>query len=284
MSTSSHSDDATMHSNAAAGVRRIADGFSLAEAPVVDTDGHLLVADVLVGGVRRFDVDGHELESLLAKRRGIGGMGVRADGTVIVSGRDLSLVDAGGALSTLVPLPDGGTGFNDLMIAPDGTVIAGVLTCHPLGGGDLTPGLLAVITPDGDARFTPLDFCWPNGIGLSPDEGTLYVSDFHTGIVHSGRWNGPSLAPTLEPWVQSPTGDADGLTITPDGSVWVAGGAGGCLIGYDPSGELVDRIDLPGEFVSSSCRWPKTESIAITTAAGVWLHPDPSLSGDASGQ
>ncbi len=254
--------------------RRLADGFTLAEAPTVDLDGTLLVADVLTGGVRRFDADGRELDPLLTNRRGIGGMGIRADGSVVVSGRNLALADPSGSLSILAELPAGGTGFNDLMTTDDGTVIAGVLTCHPLAGGELTPGLLAIVTPDGDTRFTPLDFCWPNGIGLSPDRETLYVADFHTGVVHSARWDDRTTEPKLEPWVTSPTGDADGLMVGPDGRVWVAGGAGGCLLGYSPSGELVDRIDVPSEFVSSACYWPAASAIAITTGSGVWLNTE----------
>ncbi len=56
----------------------VAQGFGLAEAPVWDGDA-LLFSDAVFGGVKRIGVDGR-VEEVLAKRRGIGGMALHADG------------------------------------------------------------------------------------------------------------------------------------------------------------------------------------------------------------
>jgi sugar lactone lactonase YvrE len=253
-------------------MERVAGGFSLAEAPLVIDGDVLLVSDVLGGGVRRFDVDGVELDPLLQGRRGIGGMGLLADGGVVVSGRDLSRVSVDGTSVVLAALLDGGTGYNDLAVGADGTVVAGMLTCRPMSGDALTPGVLVVVGPDGTHRSAPLSFCWPNGMGFSPGGDELYVADFATGVVHRGPWGGGVDEMVLEPWAISPTGDADGLAVSDDGHVWVAGGAGGEVLGYDVAGELVERIDVPDDFVSSCCFWPGRHRLVVTTGTGVFVH------------
>lgn len=231
-----------------------------------------MVSDVLQGGVRRFDSAGHELAPLLERRRGIGGMVVRGDDNVIVSGRDLSAVGRDGATAVVAELLDGGTGFNDLAIAPDGTIVAGMLTCHPISGGQLTPGILVLVDPSGGTASVPLPFAWPNGIGFSPEGDRMFVADFDAGVVYATRW---TVAPTdlsFEPWWRSPTGDADGLAVAADGRMFIAGGSGGAVLVVDPDGSFAGQIDVPDDFVSSCCFWGTESTLAITTGTGVFVH------------
>lgn len=253
-------------------MERIASGFSLAEAPVVTTDGVVLVSDVLGGGVRRFDADGRELEPLLERRRGIGGMGQRADGSVVVSGRDLSLVAPDGGLVVLSEALDGGTGYNDLVIAADDSILAGMLTCQPFSGDDLTPGVLVAVAADGSRSSAPLPFCWPNGIGFSPGGDLLYFADYASGVVYRSAWTGHVSELELQPWITSPTGDADGLAVDDDGQVWVAGGTGRNILRYEPTGALAGEVEVPDDFVSSCCFWPGRHRLVITTGTGVFVH------------
>ena len=251
---------------------RIAEGFALAEAPVVSAEGVLFVSDVLHGGVRCFDSAGRELAPLLERRRGIGGMAVRSDDNIIVSGRDLSTVRPDGAMTVVAELLDGGTGFNDLAIASDGTVVAGMLTCHPMSGGPLTAGVLVLVDPLGATTSAPLPFAWPNGIGFSRASDRVFVADFDSGVLFESRWTGRSADLSFEPWWRSPTGDADGLTVTMDGHVFVAGGSGGSVLVVSPDGELVEQIDVPYYFVSSCCFWGNEATLAITTGTGVFVQ------------
>lgn len=253
-------------------MERIADGFSLAEAPVVASDGSLLVSDVLGGGVRRFDRGGNELAPFVERRRGVGGMGRLTDGRIVISGRDLSAVDADGSQAVLAPLQDGGTGYNDLTITSTDTVIAGMLTFRPFADDEHTPGILVSVDPDGAVETAALPFTWPNGAGFSRSGDVLYVADFATGVVHRSPWTGSITDLHLEPWVTSPTGDADGLAVSETDDVWVAGGAGGTVLRYDAEGALVDELTVPDDFVSSCCFWGPGARLAITTGTGVFVH------------
>jgi sugar lactone lactonase YvrE len=253
-------------------VERIGDGFSLAEAPVVTADDVLLVSDVLGGGVRRFAARGRELDPLLDRRRGIGGMAQLPDGSVVVSGRDLSVVDSHGTLTVVAEVVDGGTGYNDLTTTADGLIVAGMLTCHPMSDAELTPGVIVEVRPDADVVSAPLPFDWPNGVGFSPSEDTLYLADYATGVVHRGAWSGSVSDLALEPWITTPSGDADGLAVAPDGSLWVASGGGRSVLHYSSTGHLLEAVEVPDDFVSSCCLWPGTGRLVITTGTGVFLH------------
>jgi sugar lactone lactonase YvrE len=253
-------------------VERIGDGFSLAEAPVVTADDVLLVSDVLGGGVRRFAARGRELDPLLDRRRGIGGMAQLPDGSVVVSGRDLSVADSHGTLTVVAEVVDGGTGYNDLTTTVDGTIVAGLLTCHPLAGGALTPGMIVEVRPGGGLASARLPFGWPNGVGFSPDEDVLYLADYASGVVHRSTWTGSVTDLEPEPWITTPSGDADGLAVGTEGDVWVASGVGRTVLRYSGTGHLVEAVEVPDDFVSSCCLWPGTGRLVITTGTGVFLH------------
>ncbi len=253
-------------------MRRIADGFDLAEGPVVRFGTTLLVADVMAGGIRRFDASGTELPLLIDRRRGIGGVAVLGDGSVIVGGRDLSTVADDGTVTTLADLEPGGTGYNDLAVTPTDGILAGLLTCHPLAGGDLTPGRLVLLDRNGGREVSTTEFSWPNGIGFSSTGHRVFVADFDRGVVHRGEWNGALADLVLRPWFVSPSGDADGLAVGDDDHVWLASGSGGSILHVDPDGGLVEELAVPDDFVSSCCLWPETDRLVITTGTGVFFH------------
>jgi sugar lactone lactonase YvrE len=57
-------------------MERIASGYALAEAPVASADGGVYFSDALGGGVYQWAPATHEVETVVPKRRGVGGMGV----------------------------------------------------------------------------------------------------------------------------------------------------------------------------------------------------------------
>src|SRR5690349_2989709 len=107
----------------------IASGFGLTEAPRFDGEGRLWFTDVTGGGIYRLLPDG-EVETVLEKRRGVGGLALHEDGGVVASGRDLIHIGPGGGQRTLLSLEEV-TGFNDITADRDGRVLAGALLWSP---------------------------------------------------------------------------------------------------------------------------------------------------------
>ena len=89
-------------------------------------------------------------------------------------------------------------GFNDLGAGADGALLAGVLRYRPLAGESPRPGQLLAVGGDGSVEVLTEDVIWPNGIGLSPDGHTIYLSDYAPGSgsrdTHPGRGRHASSA------------------------------------------------------------------------------------------
>ena len=102
----------------------IASGYGLVEGPTIAPDGGVYFSDVLGGGVYRAEPSG-AIDTVVPKRRGVGGIAVHADGGVVCSGRDIVRVHDGE--TTTLFTADGILGWNDLCTDAQGRVYAGAL-------------------------------------------------------------------------------------------------------------------------------------------------------------
>jgi gluconolactonase len=243
----------------------------LLEGPRFAPTGELVYSDVIAGGVYACDGAG-EVRVLLSKRRGIGGIVAHADGGWIVSGRTLVHLREDGSQRELRG-EDGACGYNDLGTTAAGELLAGVLRYRPLAGEPARPGQLLLIGVDGVSRVISEEIVWPNGIGVSADGDTVYVSDYADGTVSAVSLSGGAQ----RAFARSPRGSADGLALDVDGGVWVALGEGAAVARFDGDGGLDEVVELPASFVSSLCFGGADMcDVLITTADN---HVQPELGG-----
>ena len=138
----------------------------------------------------------------------------------MASGRRLAHLRDGGARELLSVAAV--TGFNDIEADVEGGVLAGALRYHPFRGEDPVPGAVWRLRRDGEAEELFGGVMWPNGIGLSPDGTTVYVSDYQEACVLA--WDGGSEARVH---ARAPDGaSCDGLALDAEGGLWVAPGPG----------------------------------------------------------
>lgn len=233
----------------------------LLEAPRFAAGGAFVYSDVLAGGVFRADAVGGVAE-LLPKRRGIGGIVAHADGGWVISGRTIVHLGPAGEQREILP-EEGFCGFNDLGVLPDGTLLAGALRYRPLAGEPAVPGALLAVSAGGRARVLSEAVTWPNGIGVSADAQTVYVSDYARAAVLAL----PAGGGEVREFARSPRGSADGLAVDREGGVWVALGDGAAIARFAPDGSLDDVSEIPARFVSSLCFGGEDmRDVLITTA------------------
>jgi gluconolactonase len=236
----------------------LATGYELVEAPRADEQGRVWFTDVLGGGVYRWD-DG-AVETMVAKRRGVGGLVLHRDGGAVIGGRDIRHVAADGTQRLLLETPAGVTGFNDLCATPTGGIVAGGLRFRPFGGEEPVPGGFWRLEAGAPAPTEVLTgISWPNGCGFSGD--ALLACDYHTGTVHVVDAAG------ARPFATSPSGEADGLAVDAEGGVWVATGSAGGLARFSPGGALDLVLDGLAEFVTSVAFSADGTTLYVTTAA-----------------
>jgi len=235
--------------------KALATGYGLIEGPVWDPERGLLFSDVLNGGVFCLERSGN-VEQLIEHRKGIGGMALHENG-IVVGGRNIALKDfTNGSTQVLLDrdLNNHNVGYNDLTTDSDGRIYAGSLG-SPVFDPKATfrAGQLFLIDVDGSSRVVAEDVLLTNGLGFSPDGGTLYHSDsrrqavFFYNVLSDG-----SLGAKLH-FADIQKGSPDGLAVSSDGRVWVAIAGGASVIVLDPDGNLVDTLDVPLPMVTSLC-------------------------------
>jgi gluconolactonase len=228
----------------------IAWGYGLAEAPRVDAEGNLWFSDVVGGGVYRRLPDG-AVETVIPKRRGVGGLLLHADGGVVLSGKEVIHV---GATETRVVLRvDGALGFNDMTTDSRGRVYVGSLRSSAFETEARVPGELWRVDGEGAAAeiYGDVEFC--NGVGFSPDERTIYHSNYSRAHVLAHDLDDAGRGVNRRIFATLPRGNPDGLAVDESGCVWVAMGSGGAIARFTPSGALDAIVPVPASFVTSLC-------------------------------
>lgn len=241
-----------------------------------------------------FPVDPGALSTLRAEANAANGMTLGQDGELIVCEQGsrveharVSRVDrSSGHTETVV---DGWRGLrlnspNDVVVARDGAVWF----------TDPSYGYLQGFRPEpvvGDYlyRYDPAtrsstvvadSFVKPNGLAFSPDEHVLYVTDsganqepgsYHVGLPHhvvafdvlGGRHlSAPRLFAVTTP------GFPDGIKVDVRGRVYVS-----CFDGvqvFDPAGDLIGEIGVPGGAVNFCFGGPGRNVLFITTDTDIW--------------
>jgi gluconolactonase len=131
----------------------------------------------------------------------------------------------------------------------------------------------------GNTIIVASGFDKPNGIALSPDERTLYVTDSGANqepgsyyvtrphhitafdVIGGARLGGERLFAVVTP------GFPDGLEVDRDGRVYASSFAGVQI--FDPGGLLLGEIHLPGA-VNFCFGGPEADLLLITTDSAVW--------------
>jgi D-xylonolactonase len=226
-----------------------ASGYGLVEGPTVDAAGNLFFSDVLGGGVYRLGPD-DGIETVVPKRRGVGGIALHADGGLVLSGRDLVHVRAGE--TRVVFGIDGLPGWNDLATDSRGRVYAGALRFMVFDPeAEPVSGECWRVDAQGQATRLYGDVVHANGIALSPAEDRIYHSDTRAHVLHVHDLVDGEAVPARP--FEFPDHMPDGMAVDELGCIWVASAGAGCVVRITPDGEVDRRVEVPARVVTSLC-------------------------------
>jgi D-xylonolactonase len=237
----------------------ISTGHGLLEGPVWDKTLGFIVADATVGGVWRIK-QGSAPEVVVPHRKGIGGLALHENGSVVIGGRNIALKwpVSEGKDDTIVLLENNPAadiiGFNDFTTDAAGRIYVGSLAFVAMDSsrGGKT-GKLHVIDLDGSTRTVADDVMLTNGLGFSPDGKLLYHSDSlrHTVYVYDVENNGDVR--NRRTFTETGEDMPDGLAVDAAGNVWVATPNSGLVKGFSPAGIEIESIRVPVPMVTSLC-------------------------------
>ena len=228
----------------------LAYGYGLIEGPRVDAAGNLYFSDVTNGGVLRRRADG-TIDTVVPKRRGVGGIALHAEGGLVISGKNICHVKDGA--TRILFARDDALGFNDLFTDAQGRVYTGTMRSDPFRiAGQRVAGECWRIEAEGRATLLYGGVSLTNGIGFSPDGTRIYHCDTARAcvLVHeldSATGRATPLAPIPV------EGGPDGLAVDAEGGIWVALYQAGAVQRFLPDGKPDARIDVPARAVTSLC-------------------------------
>ncbi|CAN5329390.1 SMP-30/gluconolactonase/LRE family protein [soil metagenome] len=212
-----------------------------------DATGDLAWIDLHPGLVLRGEDSGGVFRELSRTRvdSTVGAVAFAADGGLLVAARrGLAVIAPDGTVSLgpdLIPgIPAGR--LNDGAVDPQGRYLVGSATQDTDTGHEV----LLRVSPDGTVETLRTGLSLSNGIGWSPDGGTIYHVDTWAKTVSSHRYDGSA---EWDPagWVtviDDFPGYPDGLTVDASGDLWVAVWDGGVVQRFAASGALVESVTV----------------------------------------
>lgn len=266
-------------------------GLAFPEGPVALPDGSLLVVEIAGGRLTRVMPDG--TQTVVAETGGgPTGAAIGPDGKVYICnnggldwsydeergwsntgaladnpGGSIQRVDlATGAVEDLfVASPELPLAFpNDIVFDREGGYWFTDLGHNRVGSRIRDIGAVYYVSPSGEINQAIYPIVAPNGVGLSPDEQTLYVAETEGARVWAFDLSAPGqVSPTTEP---SPNGGRllaasgdhvykrfDSLAVDAAGNVVVGTLIQGGLTVVPPEGGAARHIDLPDPMTANIC-------------------------------
>jgi D-xylonolactonase len=254
----------------------LASGYGLLEAPRVDERNRLYFSDVPNGGVYRRNPDA-SIDTVIPRRRGVGGMMFNQGGGLVCTGRGLILFDENTGKSRNLFVEWEGKplmGLNDLTTNDQGSVYTGSLGFDPLSADKPIPGSLFRVDPPGKATRLWDGIQVTNGLGLSPDRKLLYHCDSPTGGVWAYDVTAGGGVKDRRIFAKLPEGWPDGMAVDVEGGLWVAAVRAGEVVRFGSDGVLRERIKMPATMVTSLVfGGPDMTDLYVVTADNT-AHPD----------
>lgn len=221
------------------------------EGPAVDAAGVLYVVNFArQGTIGKLRPGAAQSELFAELPRGSVGNGIRFDsaGRMYVADykkHNVLVFEPGSDVPGTYFHSDAFNQPNDLAIAPDGTLYASDPSFRRGTGQIWRIWRVADGEVRGEVMSSERRMGTTNGVDLSPDGATLFVSEANTREVWAYRVEGARLveAQRVRKFTE---GELDGLRTDADGKIWVTRPGAGVIAAITPDGELVREVATRG--------------------------------------
>ncbi len=252
---------------------QVAGGYRFTEGPAVRADGAVWFTDIPRSHICLYDpADGTATVDITDSGRA-NGLAIDPQGRLLAcegGRRRVVRYEPDGTIAVLADAYNGKrfNSPNDLVLDAHG----GVYFTDPRYGryrDDMEMNVEAVyyIAPGGEVTQLITDLKRPNGIGLSPDGGVLYVADEAGRKIMAYTVAAPGELAQPRVFIETPgqRGGCDGVAVDPDGRVYATLPDGVWVI--NAGGEKVAHIDTPGR--PTNCALAQ-DTLYITVNRGLY--------------
>ena len=148
-------------------------------------------------------------------------------------------------------------------------------------GGEVTTGIVALVTPDGSARQVADGVEFPNGMVVTPDNATLILAESYGKRLTAFDIAADGGLSNRRVWADLDGGFPDGICLDAEDSVWYADVPNKRCVRVRKGGEVLQTVDLDrGCF---ACMLGGADGRTLFLIANDWRGPQ-SMTAERTGQ
>jgi sugar lactone lactonase YvrE len=149
-------------------------------------------------------------------------------------------------------------------------------------GGEFATGIVVLITPDGSVRQAADDIAFPNGMVVTPDNGTLILAESYGARLTAFDIGADGSLSNRRMWAHLDGGAPDGICLDSEGAVWYGDVPNRRCVRVREGGEVLQTIELDrGCF---ACTLGGADGKSLFLIANEWGRPESMAAGAAMGQ
>jgi sugar lactone lactonase YvrE len=203
---------------------------------------------------------------------------------LVVAGRDGRLLrrEPDGSLAAYADLtPVSTRPWNDIVVDGAGNAYVGNIG-FDFPGGEFAPGTVALVSPDGAARQVADGLAFPNGVAITPGDGTLIVAESYGERLTAFEIGDDGGLRDRRVWAETPGDHPDGICVDSERAVWYADVANKHCVRVREGGQVLDVVDCDrGCF---ACVLGGADGSTLFIVAQEWGGPQSMRQGVRTGQ
>jgi sugar lactone lactonase YvrE len=190
------------------------------------------------------------------------------DHLLVTSGSDgrLQRLEPDRTLSTHVDLSHLSKSWNEIVVDGRGNTYVNGAGFDLMGGGKPAPGIIALVTPDGQTRQVADGLAFPNGMAVTPDNTTLILAESYGKRLTAFDIAKDGTLSNRRVWADLGDGVPDGICIDTTGAVWYADVPNKRCTRVREGGEVLNRIDVDRGCFACMLGGPERRTLFIVAA------------------
>jgi sugar lactone lactonase YvrE len=201
---------------------------------------------------------------------------------LVTAGRELLRLEGGSPVThrDLSELSE--YGWNEIVVDGDGNVYVNGAGFDLMGGGEVAPGIVALLRSDGSAEVVAEEVAFPNGMAITPDGSTLVVADSYAKELIGFEIAADGRLTDRGTWANLGDGVPDGMCIDAEGAVWYADVPNRRCVRVREGGEVLQTIELDRGCFACMLGGEQGDTLFIT--AQEWNGPEGIFNEPRTGQ
>ena len=135
-------------------------------------------------------------------------------------------------------------GWNEIVVDGRGNAYVNGGGFNLMAGEPFAPGIIALVTPNGQVRHVADGIAFPNGMAITPDNATLIIAESYGKRLTAFDIADDGTLSNRRVWADLGDDNPDGICIDAKGAVWYADVPHKHCVRVREGGEVLQKIEL----------------------------------------